>query len=167
MTDPSLAPHNHSSTSCYSVFEGGNERRRSSCCTFCDTIIPPLNPLEYQTMSLTPPLDTVYYESDENQPFSCIYLLNLFLAPDMSRYFTETSISDDVYSLPVHLQRLICEARMEALVSNENKERPALKRLEKVRAYIQTVAHHDTEAIIKTLHELIQNEDELSNILGE
>ncbi|KAI9478874.1 MAG: hypothetical protein EXX96DRAFT_572555 [Benjaminiella poitrasii] len=167
MTDPSLASHNHSTLSQYSIFEGANEKRRSSCCSFCDAAAPSLNPLEYQTMSLTPPLDTVYYQPDENQPFSCIYLLNLFLAPDIARYFAETSISDDVYSLPVHLQRLICEARMEAMVSSGNKQRPALKRLEKVRDYIQSVAHHDTEAIIHTLQELIHNEDELSNILGE
>ncbi|KAI8969282.1 hypothetical protein BDF20DRAFT_804044, partial [Mycotypha africana] len=147
-------------------------RRRSSCCSHCDKGHTLLNPLENQTLSLTPPLDSVYYETDEDQPFSCIYLLNLFLAPDMEAYLKETSISDDVYSLPVHLQRLICEARMEVMVKDENKDNkdakedhPALRRLGKVRNYIETVAHHDTAAIISTLGELIHDEDEMLTIL--
>ncbi|GAN05764.1 hypothetical protein MAM1_0101d05239 [Mucor ambiguus] len=147
--------------------------RRSSCCSHCDhsssnpaTIV---NEFEPQALSLTPPLENVYFK-EQNQPFSCIYLLNLFLAPDMTRYLAETSISDDVYALPVHLQTLICEARMEVLVSKQKNhplEGNAIKRLEKVREYIKSIALNDTAAIISTLSELIRDDDEMSIILEQ
>lgn len=165
MTDPI---HMQSSTTNHFSTDSG---RRSSCCSHCDhsssdpAII--VNEFEPQTLSLTPPLENVYFK-EQNQPFSCIYLLNLFLAPDMTRYLAETSISDDVYTLPVHLQTLICEARMEVLVSKQKNhplEGNAIKRLEKVREYIRNVAHHDTAAIIDTLSELMRDEDEMSIIL--
>lgn len=128
-----------------------------------------MNEFEPEALSLTPPLENVYFK-EQNQPFSCIYLLNLFLAPDMTRYLAETSISDDVYTLPVHLQTLICEARMEVLISKQKNhplEGNAIKRLEKVREYIRSIAHNDTAAIINTLSELIRDDDEMSIILEQ
>lgn len=167
MTDPANMQHsNHFSA---------DKNRRSSCCSYCcddDSFSGSLivNEFESQTLSTTPPLENLFYKNEEDKPFSCIYLLNLFMAPDMARYLAETSISDDVYSLPVHLQKLICEARMEVLLSKQ-KNHPtsdnnnAVKRLEKVREYIKSVAHHDTAATIATLNELIHDDDEMSIIL--
>jgi hypothetical protein len=166
MTDPKdMQYSNH--------FNTGSDRR-SSCCSYCcndssssDPLI--VNEFESQALATTPPLENLFLKNEEYQPFSCIYLLNLFLAPDITQYLAETSISDDVYSLPVHLQKLICEARMEVLVSKQ-KNHPtnnnnAVKRLEKVREYIKSVAHNEAAATIATLSELIRDEDEMSIIL--
>lgn len=166
--------HNHLTPSSLKG-DGDNEEkttcRHHSSCSYCKeqqqqfNQQDPLNPLELQTLSLTPPLDNIYYEKEE--PFSCIYLLNLFLAPDMTRYLKEAPISDDIYNLPcLYLQKLVCEARMDAM-TGEKQGGSALKRLEKLRVYITTVAHRDTEAIISTLNELIHNEDELTNIVND
>ncbi|CEP07612.1 hypothetical protein [Parasitella parasitica] len=92
------------------------------------------------------------------------------VAPDINRYLAETAIPDDVYDLPLHVQKLICEARMEVLVSKQKNsaqasDKSAIKRLKKVQEYINGVAHQDTAAIIDTLNELIHDEDEMSSIL--
>ncbi|KAI8647196.1 ankyrin repeat-containing domain protein [Parasitella parasitica] len=132
---------------------------------------PIMNVFEPQTLSSTPPLENVYFKQEKDHPFSCIYLLNLFSAPDMTRYLAETPIPDDVYDLPIHIQKLICEARMEVLVSKQknfpqtSNNNNAIRRLEKVQEYIKGVAHYDTAAIIDTLNELINDEDEMSAIL--
>jgi hypothetical protein len=153
------------STHCLSI--DLNDKRRSSCCSCCDATASPLNLLEQQTFALTPPLDNIFFEADESQPFTCIYLLNLFLAPDARSYLAEASISDDVYKLPIQVQKLICEARMEVLLSDQSKGDRALKRLERLRTYVNSVAHNDTAAVIATLNEIMHNEDELLSILGE
>lgn len=119
----------------------------------------PLQSLEPKTNSLNPPIDSIHH------PTPCIYLINLFLAPDMARYLKETNMSDDIYCLPIHFQKIITEARMEAFVLNQNNG--ALKRLEKLRSYVDTVTLGDTAAVIATLNELLRDEDGVSNILGE
>lgn len=128
------------------------------------------NPFDQQPFGLTPPLENVYYckESDETRPFSHIYLLNLFLAPDMKRYLQETTFSDDVYTLPIHLQRLICEARMDVDITQHNnkKQGKAFDRLLKLKSYVESVSHHDVENIITILNELVRDDDELNTILG-
>ncbi|OBZ86043.1 hypothetical protein A0J61_05907 [Choanephora cucurbitarum] len=153
-----------------SVIEGESytNRRRSSCCSHCNTNPSTLNVLEYRTLQLTPPLGNVYFEQDEDQPFTGIYLLNLFLTPDIHRYLAEAPVSDDIYTLPLHLQRLLCEARLEMVISpNEREDNKAMQRLEKLKAYVNGIAHHDAEAIITTLNRLVHDEDELSNIIGD
>lgn len=162
-------PINHTtSTHCCTV-EDDNDNRRHSCCSHCNSNKdqPSLNPLELKTFSLTPPLDNIYFETDSDQPFTCIYLTNLFLAPDMARYLQETTISDNVYDIPLHLQKLICEAKLEVQMNNKDDKHYALKKLEKVRSYVQAMAHGDTSALISALNELIQNEDELNSIVCE
>lgn len=141
--------------------------KRKSSCSCCETSSDVLSRLERQTLSLTPPLDNVFFEIDENQPFTCIYLLSLFLAPDMRRYLAEIAFSDDVYSLPIHIQKLICEARMEVLLSDPSKNNKALKRLEKLKVYVNSIAHNDAAAVIKILNEILHDEDEMLTILGE
>ncbi|KAI8891465.1 hypothetical protein K501DRAFT_154077, partial [Backusella circina FSU 941] len=91
------------------------------------------------------------------------------LAPDMSRYLQETNMSDSVFDLPIHMQKLIAEAKMEALLTKQEKveKTVALDKLNKVRAYITSVSGHDSSLIIKTIHELMKDEDELNCILGE
>lgn len=120
----------------------------------------PLQSLELKTRLLTPPLDHVDYQQQ-----LCIYLVSLFLAPDMTRYLKETSMSDDIYNLPIHFQKIISEARMEVFMSN--KKNTALRRLENLRAYVDSVSQGDTAAVVTTLNELLNDEDEVSNILGE
>jgi hypothetical protein len=172
MTNPHLSPPLTSDSN------NDEKIRRNSCCSYCkhqqyQETGDYLNPLELKTLSLTPPLDNVYYYDQQIQPFSCIYLSNLFLAPDTTRYLKETPISDDIFDLPCfHLQKLVCEARMEVLLQVDKKRlatitTTALKRLEKLHSYITTVAHGDTEEIIKTLNELIHDDDELLNVLQE
>lgn len=157
-----------------------NDRRRSSCCSYChdDSSYCLENPFSApsQTFGFTPPLENIYTKEDELKPFSCIYLLNLFLAPDMKRYLQETSYSDDVYDMPIHLQRLICEARMEVMISkqdngsnysNKPKQEKAYNRLLKLKHYVDSVSHHDVASVIAILNELVHDDDELTTILGE
>ncbi|KAG1448133.1 hypothetical protein G6F56_009034 [Rhizopus delemar] len=146
----------------YNVFEEG--RRRSSCCRFCQVESLPYNPFEENNpvRLTTPPLNSVYL--DDMQPFSLMYILNLFIAPDMKRYLLEMPLSDDIYQLPVHLQRLILEARMELIVSLNN---GAYQRLERVRNYVRSVAGPEDIAImIETVNQLVYDEDELLMIVG-
>lgn len=148
------------------IFEKG--RRRSSCCKFCPKESAPFNPFDEYNEAVppplsTPPLNSVYLE--DMQPFSQIYILNLFMAPDMKRYLKEMPLSDDIYQLPVHLQKLILEARMELIMSNEN---GAYTRLEKVRNYIRSVSGpEDAAAMIEQVNQLVRDDDELSNVLGQ
>ncbi|EIE87501.1 hypothetical protein RO3G_12212 [Rhizopus delemar RA 99-880] len=87
------------------------------------------------------------------------------MAPDMKRYLKEMPLSDDIYQLPVHLQKLILEARMELIMSNEN---GAYTRLEKVRNYIRSVSGpEDAAAMIEQVNQLVRDDDELSNVLGQ
>lgn len=161
-------PVSHTTSNHCCVIDNDNDKRRNSCCSHCDKSNYPLNPQDLNALSITPPLDNVYFENDQDQPFSCIYLLNLFLAPDLFRYLRETPVSDDVYDLPIHIQKLVSEARMEVLMdSNTQKNIQALKRLERVRTYVKSVTHGDTSAVIAILNELIHDEDELSTIVGD
>ncbi|KAL4212655.1 ankyrin repeat-containing domain protein [Rhizopus microsporus] len=96
---------------------------------------------------------------------AAIYILNLFMAPDMKRYLIETPLSDDIYQLPVHLQRLVLEARMELKMVKEN---GAYQRLERVRDFVRSVAGpEDTAAMIQVVNHLVYDDDELSTILGQ
>ncbi|KAG1057062.1 hypothetical protein G6F46_003863 [Rhizopus delemar] len=146
-----------------SIFEEG--RRRSSCCNFCQLENSSFTPFEETSpMGLeTPPLNSVYLE--ESQPFSLIYILNLFMAPDMKRCLLEMPLSDDIYQLPVHFQRLILEARMELIMSTDN---GAYQRLERVRDFIRNVAGpEDIAVMIETVNQLVYDDDELLTILGQ
>ncbi|CEG63653.1 hypothetical protein CU097_009322 [Rhizopus azygosporus] len=148
-----------------SIFEDG--RRRSSCCNFCQIENTQFNPFDDNNSNhgplATPPLNSVYL--DDVQPFSQIYILNLFMAPDMKRYLIETPLSDDIYQLPVHLQRLVLEARMELKMVKEN---GAYQRLERVRDFVRSVAGpEDTAAMIQVVNHLVYDDDELSTILGQ
>ncbi|KAG1447885.1 hypothetical protein G6F56_009115 [Rhizopus delemar] len=134
-------------------------KRRSSCCKFCPKETDPFNPFEETSGMDTPPLNTVYM--DQEQPFSQIYILNLFMAPDMKRYLQETPPSDDVYQMPVHITKLVLEARM-----SDDKE--AYERLEKVRDYAQGMSGtEDPSAMIQAVNRLMHDDDELTNIINK
>lgn len=157
-------PVSHTTSNHRCDIDNENDKRRTSCCSHCDKSSHPLNPHDF--LSLTPPLDNVYFETDQDQPFSCIYLINLFLAPDLFRYLKENSVSDDVYDLPLHIQKLVSEARMEVFMDANQQDRQALNRLEKVRTYVKSVTQGDASSVITILNELIHDEDELATIVG-
>jgi hypothetical protein len=115
-------------------------------------------------------LDENYFTQEE--PFRYNYLLNLMTAPDMGAYLSAASFTDDVYALPLHLQRLISEAKEEIVLNyTKQKERlattesPALRRLEHVRTYIWMRSDGDFANLMSAINELVTDEDELADLL--
>ncbi|KAI9320908.1 hypothetical protein BX666DRAFT_1852182 [Dichotomocladium elegans] len=111
------------------------------------------------------------------QPVSYPYLLELFTVPDMRTFLTNASITDDVYALPIHLQRLISEAKEELVIARTKEEAGtpwddprhfrAIERLERLRSSIWVQAGHDASNLISVVTELIRDDDELQHVLGE
>ncbi|KAI9494072.1 hypothetical protein BDB00DRAFT_820745 [Zychaea mexicana] len=119
---------------------------------------------------------TIANDNDDT-PFQYNYLLSLFTAPDMAKHLAQTNVSEDVYALPIHLQRLISEAKEEVVLErikatqnekqNDNPQQPlALTRLERVRNYVWMQSGGDVANLMMTLTELMSDEDELENVLG-
>ncbi|GAA5801703.1 hypothetical protein HPULCUR_007154 [Helicostylum pulchrum] len=122
------------------------------------------------SMSCLPTFETfnIIPSHNEQEPYRYNYLLNLMTAPDMNAYLSATSFNDDIYALPIHLQRLISEAREEILLSNSNKnykEKSAQLRLEKVRQLVWLRSDGDFSILMNTLTELVSDEDELEDLL--
>ncbi|ORZ13613.1 hypothetical protein BCR42DRAFT_418721 [Absidia repens] len=117
------------------------------------------------------------YLAEQTQPFKYTYLLNLFTTPNMTSYLAEASITDDVYALPIHLQRLLMEAKEEVVfglttLSQESQpstttttNQPALKRLERVRSFCWLRSDADVSNLMSTVSELVADDDELEHIL--
>ncbi|KAI7866292.1 hypothetical protein BDF14DRAFT_1700348, partial [Spinellus fusiger] len=85
--------------------------------------------------------------------------------PDMRAYLAQTPFTEDVYSLPHHLQRLICEAKEEVLVSEQTSM--ALNKLRKVRNYIDMQSEGDIANLIGALIQLVSDEDNLNPMLDQ
>lgn len=145
-----------------------------------------LSPLERKTRAITPPLDEMTIPSCANdgnammfddiseQPIPYVYLLNLFMAPDMRSYLAHTQFTEDVYALPIHLQRLISEAKEEVVISRTNttntqqhQDDRATRRLQRLKDYIWSRSGHDVSYMLESLTELIKDEDELETIIQE
>ncbi|KAI8141982.1 hypothetical protein BJV82DRAFT_616672 [Fennellomyces sp. T-0311] len=139
--------------------------------------------LERKTLSITPPLDeieppiSIAKNVDESdQPMAHSYLLNLFTAPDMRSYLSQANFTEDVYALPIHLQRLISEAKEEMVLArtkelqgiptNTQGSYSATQRLERLRSYVWARSGHDISGIMKIILELVEDEDELVSILN-
>ncbi|KAI8880130.1 hypothetical protein K501DRAFT_225385 [Backusella circina FSU 941] len=95
-------------------------------------------------------------------------------APDMGAYLSAASFTDDVYALPLHLQRLISEAKEEIVLKYTTQkqqgiamatESPALRRLEHVRTYIWMRSDGDFANLMSAINELVTDEDELADLL--
>ena len=138
----------------------------STSCTYCSYPT-------YHDDLIQPTFYTNGY-ADGDFPFQYNYLLSLFTAPDMVKHLTQASISEDIYALPIHLQRLISEAKEEVVLerrikANEQKQQQrslALIRLERVRNYVWMQSGGDIANLMMTLTELMADEDELENVLG-
>jgi hypothetical protein len=70
---------------------------------------------------------------------------------------------DDIFNLPIHLQKLIIEAKEEIVLKNTDK--PAQQRLERVRNHIWQRSDGDFSILMNTLIELVFDEDELEDLL--
>ncbi|KAG2220469.1 hypothetical protein INT45_011473 [Circinella minor] len=153
-----------------------------------------LHNLERKTLAITPPLDEIKTPSSfsnaiahDYEPMQYHYLLNLFTAPDMRSYLARAHFTEDVYMLPIHLQRLMSEAKEEIICGKikkeeikkhnvnpiipqeEQKKEPnynATQRLERLREYVWARSGHDISNIMRIIYELIEDEDELVNILN-
>ncbi|CAO3644944.1 unnamed protein product [Cunninghamella blakesleeana] len=110
----------------------------------------------------------------DDQPFKYNYLLNLFSAPNMSAFLAEATITDDLYALPIHLQRLISEAKEEVVIErtklNQGEQlstanHPALQRLERFRSYCWLRSDADTANLMSLLMEVANDDDELQHII--
>lgn len=109
--------------------------------------------------------DLMYYpigedSTVEQEPFKYNYLLNLMIAPDMNAYLLLND--DDVFNLPIHLQKLIIEAKEELVF---DKEKPAQKKLENLRRLLWQRSHGDFSILMNTLVELVSDEGELEDLL--
>ncbi|KAI8342629.1 hypothetical protein BC941DRAFT_413342 [Chlamydoabsidia padenii] len=106
---------------------------------------------------------------DQDQPFKYTYLLNLFTTPNMTTYLAEAAITDDVYALPIHLQRLLMEAKEEVVFGRaqltQDKTCPALNRLERVRSFCWLRSDADVANLMSSVVELVADDDELEHIL--
>lgn len=111
---------------------------------------------------------------ENDEPFPYNYLVSLFTAPDMAKHLAEATITEDVYALPIHLQRLISEAKEEVVIERirskeeqqQEQHHPALSRLERVRQYVWMRSSGDVASLMTALVELLSDEDELENVLG-
>ncbi|KAF7727979.1 hypothetical protein EC973_006867 [Apophysomyces ossiformis] len=108
----------------------------------------------------------------DEQPFPYNYLLNLFTAPNMGAFLAETSFTDDVYALPIHLQRLISEAKEEVILERTkasqgilHRSNQALNRLEDVRKYVWMRSGGDVANLMAILTHIVSDEDELQNLV--
>jgi hypothetical protein len=106
-------------------------------------------------------IEFIYPTTSSLEPFRYNYLLNLMTAPDMSAYLSVDH--DDIFNLPIHLQRLIIEAKEEIVLKNTDK--PAQQRLERVRNHIWQRSDGDFSILMNTLIELVSDEDELEDLL--
>ncbi|CEP14777.1 hypothetical protein [Parasitella parasitica] len=97
----------------------------------------------------------------KEEPYRYNYLLNLMTAPDMSAYLSVAN--DDIYVLPIHLQKLIIEAKEEITLSHV--EKPAQMRLQKVRNHIWRRSDGDFAILMNLLIELVSDEDKLEDLL--
>ncbi|KAI7878830.1 hypothetical protein K492DRAFT_170548 [Lichtheimia hyalospora FSU 10163] len=115
-------------------------------------------------------------QSDNDTPFQYNYLVGLFSSPDMATYLSESSMNEDIYALPIHLQRLLSEAKEEVVLQRSYKEQGrqshdqqplvALTRLSRVRNYLRIQSGGDMANMMDALVELMSDEDELENVVG-
>lgn len=162
-------PFTHWSAPCGHVY--------NQTCDFC-----PHHQTDFGTM--TPMMDDLTLLGDSNaynvfgysptaphdQPFKYTYLLNLFTTPNMTSYLAEAAITDDVYALPIHLQRLLMEAKEEvvfgqAKLTPDKATHPALDRLERVRSFCWLRSDADVANLMSSVVELVADDDELEHIL--
>jgi hypothetical protein len=121
------------------------------------------------SISSSPPYETCYYnpfhssKPVEAEPYRYSYLLNLITAPDMTAYLSVAGFTDDIYALPLHLQRLISEAREEIVFATT--EKSAQLRLERVRKLVWLRSDGDFFNLMNQLNELISDEEELEDLL--
>ncbi|CDS05507.1 hypothetical protein LRAMOSA08035 [Lichtheimia ramosa] len=116
-------------------------------------------------------------QSDNGTPFQYNYLMGLFSSPDMVTYLSESSMDEDIDALPIHLQRLLSEAKEEVVLKriyeeqdrqSNDQQQPfvALSRLARVRNYLRIQSGGDMANMMCALVELMSDEDELENVLG-
>ncbi|KAI8071822.1 hypothetical protein BC940DRAFT_317018 [Gongronella butleri] len=164
-------------------------------------LIPMDNKNAFDTPSLARTYSDIWYEPayddvDRLQvaddgflvQFQYTYMLNLLVTPDMEAYLAETAFSDDVYALPIHLQRLLVEAKEEVVLDKRTKgdrcknpepsttsstptatamaEHPALERLKRVRAFCWLRSDADIANLMSTLVELVADDDELDRVIS-
>jgi hypothetical protein len=109
-------------------------------------------------------LDNLFIE--EEQPFQYNHLIHLLTAPDIKTYLSTTSITEDVYALPIHIQILISEAK-EEIISNSISQKTtntAQTRLERLKTFVWQRSNGDIANLMSTLVELMSNEDLIINI---
>lgn len=121
------------------------------------------------SMSSSPPYESCYNKNNyfstatEEEPYRYNYLLNLITAPDMIAYLSVAGFTDDIYALPLHLQRLICEAREELTLNTI--EKSAQLRLERVRTLVWQRSDGDLYNLMNQLDQLISDEEEFEDLL--
>lgn len=86
----------------------------------------------------------------------------------MGAYLARTTYTDDVYELPVFLQRMINEARAEVVggeKDNEDTQHRALDRLSMVREHLLVKVEGDIGMIPRNVGSVL-NEEELEQVWG-
>ncbi|CAO3636754.1 unnamed protein product [Mucor hiemalis] len=157
---------NTMNTSFNGMINNTNSHPYSSCCAYCTHDEYTFG--EDSPMSCSPYLFHQQQEQQEQEaPYKYNYLLSLMTAPDMIAYLSVPT-NDDIYALPIHLQRLISEAREEILLSatsNNYTEKSAQLRLERVRTSVWLRSDGDFSILMNSLVELVSDEDELEDFL--
>ncbi|KAI8357289.1 hypothetical protein BD560DRAFT_406437 [Blakeslea trispora] len=122
----------------------------SSSCTYCQHDNELINPFYHD-------------KQQEEQVYRYNYLLNLMTAPDMSAYLSVVHDDDSIYALPIHLQRLISEAREEIVLNSHDKQ--AQLRLERLRRHLWQRSGGDMSILMVILNEIVFDEGELEDLL--
>ncbi|KAI9255638.1 hypothetical protein BDA99DRAFT_517281 [Phascolomyces articulosus] len=170
-TNPTTTDSSTDSTTAHTTSTTTPLHLYNTSCTYCHYSYPNFHD------DIIQPTTYSSGRTDDDTPFQYNYLLSLFTSPDMVKHLTQASISEDVSALPIHLQRLISEAKEEVVLErikakqyqqeHSQQEQPlALIRLERVRNYVRMQSGGDTANLMMTLTELMSDEDELENVLG-
>ncbi|KAI8069154.1 hypothetical protein BC940DRAFT_332451 [Gongronella butleri] len=134
--------------------------------------------LELRTQCLSPPLDSLPSRSptpfDTTPVPSLSYLMALLTAPDMAAYIHANALPESVYQLPMPLVSLLIQVREEYIYNQQMhqqsldgaQQHSALDKLRAFRDYLMTSSNQDMGAMMVLLRRLINDDAELSLVLG-
>lgn len=97
------------------------------------------------------------------------YLVNLFTTHDMSSYLAHVSFTDDIFGLPMQLQKLLNEAKEEVIFAQSSPghspEHRALDRLNMVRDHVLHVCCGDVSVMAENINKVV-SDDLLEQLCG-
>ncbi|KAH8551893.1 hypothetical protein BGW37DRAFT_492810 [Umbelopsis sp. PMI_123] len=104
-----------------------------------------------------------------NTAKSSPYLVNLFTTHDMESYLAHVSFTDDIFGLPMQLQKLLSEAKEEVILAQSSPGHPpehrALDHLNMVRDRVLHVCCGDVSVMAENINKVV-SDDLLEQLCG-